>query len=102
CRIAIGLQLDGGRSPVAAIERGVFDPAAEVLVVPQLASDAQPKIAGVGVHEPRRYAARTAVAVNETNPVRAHLPSLLDDHRHRRPDDVGRVVAVQVDFYGWR
>jgi hypothetical protein len=38
--------------------------------------------------------------MNETNPVRAHLPSLLDELRQWRPDDGGRMVAVQVDFYG--
>jgi hypothetical protein len=100
CRIGIGFQLDGGCSPVAAIERRVFDPAAKLLVAPQLAPDADPEITGIGVHEPRRYAARAAVAVNEANPVRAHLPRLLNDHRHRRPDDGGGMIAVQVDFHG--
>jgi hypothetical protein len=97
-RTAIGFELDGGRSPVAAVERGVLDEAAQRRVAPQLAPDAQAEIAGFGVVEARRNAAGAGVAMNEAQALRAHLPRLFDDFCHRRADEVARVKTVQVDL----
>jgi hypothetical protein len=97
-RIGVGFELDRRLAPLAAIERGVFDPLAQQAIAPQLASDAQAEPAGPGVVESRRLAAGAAVPVNETELVRTHGPRLFDDGGHRRPDKVAGPIAVQVDL----
>jgi hypothetical protein len=97
-RIGVGFELDGRLAPLAAIERGVFDPLAQQAIAPQFASDPQAEPAGPGVVESRRLAASAAVTVNEAELVRSHVPSLFDDGGHRRSDEIAGAIAVQVDL----
>lgn len=97
-RVRIGFQPDGGHAPIAAVERGVFDPLAQKTIVPQLAPYAQAEIASMGIVKSGRLAARAAVSVNEAQLFSAHLPRLLDDGGHRQADEVGGAIAVQIDL----
>src|SRR4029077_18955875 len=96
--IGVGFELDCRLTPLATVEGGVFDPAAKRGIAPQLASDSQAEPAGLGVVKSRRFAAGAAMAVNEAEFVCSHLPGLLDDRGHRRPDEIGGAIAVQVDL----
>src|SRR5579864_8473204 len=102
-RSGIALELHGRPAPIAAVERRVFDPLPQLAMAAQRAPDRQAEIPGIGaIKTPRvvaRFAARAAVAVDEANPRRAHLPGLLQDARQRRTFDVARMVAVQIDLH---
>src|SRR5262249_60818816 len=72
----VRLQLDRGRAPVAAVERRVLDPFAQLALVAQHAADGEPEHAGLGIVEPRLLAAGAAMAMDELELGLAHLPAL--------------------------
>jgi len=94
------VELAPPRSPVAAVERGVLDEAAQPRIVPQLAPDAQAEVAGLGVVEPRRNAAAAGVPVNEADAVCAHLPRLLLNREQLMKPPLPRIEsAVPRDLH---
>src|SRR6185437_17030568 len=103
-RLGVALEVHGRPAPIAAVERRVFDPLPQRTIAAQRAPDRQAEIPGIGFVKSSRpvalaVAARAAMAVNEANARRAHLPSLLQDARQRRALDVARMVAVQIDLH---
>lgn len=83
---------------MAAVQCGVFDPATKQAIVPQLSPDPQAEPAGLGVVKSRRFAAGATMPMNEAEFVRSHLPGLLDNIGHRRPDKIAGAITVQVDL----
>src|SRR5581483_11073044 len=103
-RLGVALELHGRPAPIAAVERRVFDPLPQRAIAAQRAPDRQAEIPGIGFVKSSRpvalaVAARAAMAVNEANARRAHLPGLFQDARQRRALDVARMVAVQIDLH---
>ena len=94
----IGLQLDAGHAPFAAVQRRVLDPLPQLPLVAKDTTDGQPEAAGIGVDEAGGFAASAAVTVDEPKLSLAHFPALLHDLEEQPvPHDLGRAITVEVD-----
>ena len=103
-RVRVSFELHDRRPIVAAIERGVLDPSAETVVVPQFSPDLYAKMAGVCIYKTGRQTATVTVTVNKPNASFAHLPRLLNYPTEGRSGCcvrvtgyVGRVISMQID-----
>jgi hypothetical protein len=94
----IRFQIDGGGAGMAAIERRMFDEAPQPIIVAQFATQPQPEIAGVRIHESWREATIAAVAMNELQAFDTALPGLLNEMDQWQPADIVGMKAVKIDL----
>src|ERR1700680_1118145 len=78
----------------------MLDPLAKRLVIAQRPPNTESKVAGVRVYKTRGNAAITAMAMNQRQFIRTHLPGLLQYiAKNSVEHDFTWMVAVKVDLH---